>query len=79
MLTKYIFFLGSKLKSTINYIIVIVSLFISKKPWRTVIYNPGDLIKERKVIFTNLGWETTEETKPEMHKCECKILIEEIA
>ena len=53
-----------------------------KEPWRTVIDNPGDLMKEKKFFFfffSNLGWETTEETKPEMHECEGKILIEEIA
>ena len=35
--------------------------------------------KKNFFFFANLGWETTEETKPEMHKCEGKILIEEIA
>jgi hypothetical protein len=35
--------------------------------------------RETKVLFTNLGRETTEESKPEMHKCKCKILIEKIA
>ena len=73
-----------------NSIIVTLSFVLDIWKWSLCIIKnheeqsstiQGILWKKKNLFFffANLGWETTEETKPEMHECEGKILIEEIA